>query len=135
MSDINAEMARLYLEAAGLVVKLTNFIKVSEIPNSKIYLDAANNFIHRNAFYEVAVNGFLAPDYSNNKKDLTGVSAAKVATPETKPLNAITHSLSTGQVRSYKSYNQAPEKQPETKPPVLAAPAVKHTPTTDDELW
>lgn len=88
MPDVNAEMAKLYLEAAGLVVKLTNFIKVSEIPNSKIYLDAANDFINRNAFYKVAVNGFMAP-----------------------------------------------EKQPDTKPPVLAAPVVKHTPTTDDELW
>lgn len=88
MPDVNAEMAKLYLEAAGLVVKLTNFIKVSEIPNSKIYLDAANNFINRNAFYEIAVNGFMAP-----------------------------------------------EKQSDTKPPVVAAKVVKRTLITDDELW
>lgn len=86
MLDVNVEMAKLYLEAAGLVVKLTNFIKVSEIPNSKIYLAAANDFIKRNAFYKIAVNGFMAP-----------------------------------------------EKQPDTKQPVLAAPSDKHTPTTDDD--
>ncbi|MDY6310440.1 MAG: hypothetical protein SPL72_04095 [Cyanobacteriota bacterium] len=88
MPDVNTEMAKLYLEASGLVVKLTNFIKISEIPNSKIYLEAANNFINRNTFYKIAVNGFIAP-----------------------------------------------EKQADTKPPVLAAPVAKKTPTTDDELW
>ena len=50
MSEINAEMAKLYLEASELIIKLSHFIKVNELPNSKIYLDAANNFINRNSF-------------------------------------------------------------------------------------
>lgn len=65
MSDVNTEMAKLYLEASELIVKLSNFIKVNELPNSKLYLEAANNFIKRNSFYKVAVNGFVIPDHTN----------------------------------------------------------------------
>lgn len=111
MPDVNAEMAKLYLEAAGLVVKLTNFIKVSEIPNSKIYLDAANDFINRNSFYKIAVNGFISPVKQYDVKP--AISNTVQTVTQNKPMP---------KTFSYKS--NAPEPQ-KPKPPV----------NNDDDLW
>lgn len=113
MSDVNAEMAKLYLEASGLIIKLSNFIKVNEIPNSKIYLDAANNFINRNSFYKVAVNGFISP---------TKQYDAKPAILEKNTVQMVTQTKPMPKTFSYKSSTPEP---PKPKPPV----------NNDDDLW
>lgn len=59
MADINQEMARLYMEAVGLVVKLSNKIRQEELPNRELYLAAAEEFIKRNYLYIRGVEGML----------------------------------------------------------------------------
>lgn len=68
MAEINEEMANLYIEAVGIVLKLRNFIRINEIPNSKLYLEAADDFIKRNNFYKTAVNGFIPLADSDSKQ-------------------------------------------------------------------
>lgn len=111
MSDVNAEMAKLYLEASGLIIKLSNFIKVNELPNSEIYLKAANDFINRNSFYKIAVNGFISPVKQYDVKP--AISNTVQTVTQNKPMP---------KTFSYKS--NAPEPQ-KPKPPV----------NNDDDLW
>lgn len=59
MSDINQEMAKLYIEAVGLVIKLNNKLKQEEVPNSSLHIKAADNFLKRNILYQKGVEGLL----------------------------------------------------------------------------
>lgn len=59
MSNINKEMAKLYIEAVGLVIKLNNKLKQEEVPNASLHIQAADDFIERNTLYQKGVEGFL----------------------------------------------------------------------------
>ena len=53
------EMARLYMEAVQLIIKLANKIKQEEYPNSQLHLQAVKDFLERNELYEDGVKGLL----------------------------------------------------------------------------
>lgn len=59
MSEANREMAKLYMEAVSLVIKLNNKLKQEEVPNSELHIKAAEDFIKRNTLYQRGVEGFL----------------------------------------------------------------------------
>lgn len=59
MSDINQELAKLYMEAVGLVIKLNNKLKQEDVPNAELHIKAADDFIKRNTLYQRGVEGFL----------------------------------------------------------------------------
>lgn len=59
MSDINKDMAKLYIEAVGLVIKLNNKLKQEDVPNAELHIQAADEFIKRNTLYQKGVEGFL----------------------------------------------------------------------------
>lgn len=59
MTAREREMARLYMEAIGLIVKLTNKIKHEECPNAQEHLQAAQDFLERNELYQDGINGLL----------------------------------------------------------------------------
>lgn len=59
MSNVNKEMAKLYMEAVGLIIKLNNKLKQEEVPNSELYIQAADDFLDRNVLYQKGVEGFL----------------------------------------------------------------------------
>lgn len=53
------EMARLYMEAVQLIIKLANKIRQEECPNAQLHLQAAKDFLERNELYEDGVKGLL----------------------------------------------------------------------------
>lgn len=59
MSNINKEMAKLYIEAVGLVIKLNNKLKQKEVPNASLHIQAADEFLERNTLYQKGVEGLL----------------------------------------------------------------------------
>ena len=59
MSNVNKEMAKLYMEAVSLIIKLNNKLKQEEIPNASLHIQAADEFIERNTLYQKGVEGFL----------------------------------------------------------------------------
>lgn len=59
MSNINKEMAKLYIEAVGLVIKLNNKLKQEEVPNASLHIQAADEFLERNTLYQKGVEGLL----------------------------------------------------------------------------
>lgn len=59
MSNVNKEMAKLYIEAVGLVIKLNNKLKQEEVPNASLHIQAADEFLERNTLYQKGVEGLL----------------------------------------------------------------------------
>lgn len=59
MSNVNKEMAKLYIEAIGLIIKLNNKLKQDEVPNAQLHIQAADDFLERNTLYQKGVEGFL----------------------------------------------------------------------------
>lgn len=59
MNEINQEMAKLYMEAVGLVIKLNNKLKQEEVPNAELHIKAAEAFLERNVLYQKGVEGML----------------------------------------------------------------------------
>lgn len=59
MNNINKEMAKLYIEAVGLVIKLNNKLKQDDVPNAEIHIQAADEFLERNTLYQKGVEGLL----------------------------------------------------------------------------
>ena len=59
MSNVNKEMAKLYMEAVGLVIKLNNKLKQEEVPNASLHIQAADEFLERNTLYQKGVEGLL----------------------------------------------------------------------------
>lgn len=59
MSNINKEMAKLYMEAVGLVIKLNNKLKQEDVPNAELHIQAADDFLERNTLYQKGVEGLL----------------------------------------------------------------------------
>jgi hypothetical protein len=59
MSNVNKEMAKLYMEAVGLVIKLNNKLKQEEVPNAELHIKAADDFLERNTLYQKGVEGLL----------------------------------------------------------------------------
>lgn len=59
MSSINKEMAKLYMEAVSLVIKLNNKLKQEEVPNAELHIRAADDFLERNTLYQKGVEGLL----------------------------------------------------------------------------
>lgn len=59
MSSINKEMAKLYMEAVSLVIKLNNKLKQEEVPNAELHIQAADDFLERNTLYQKGVEGLL----------------------------------------------------------------------------
>lgn len=53
------EMARLYMEAVQLIIKLVNKLKQENCPNAQLHLQAAKDFLERNELYEDGVKGLL----------------------------------------------------------------------------
>lgn len=53
------EMARLYMEAVSLIIKLANKIRQEECPNAELHLQAVKDFLERNELYEDGVKGLL----------------------------------------------------------------------------
>ncbi|MBR1604664.1 MAG: hypothetical protein IJ660_00980 [Alphaproteobacteria bacterium] len=60
-SPANRELIRLFLEASGLVIKLTHKLENANIPDSDLHLAAARDFIHRNQLYNISL-GVIAKD-------------------------------------------------------------------------
>lgn len=59
MHDINTELAKLYIEAVGLVVKLNNKLKQEEVSGAELHISAAEDFLKRNVLYQKGVEGML----------------------------------------------------------------------------
>lgn len=59
MSNVNQEMAKLYMEAIGLIIQLTNKLKYDADPSSALHIEAAEEFIKKNTFYIKGVEGLL----------------------------------------------------------------------------
>lgn len=59
MSNVNKEMAKLYIEAVGLIVKLNNKLKQEDVPNAQLHIQAADDFLERNTLYQKGVEGLL----------------------------------------------------------------------------
>lgn len=59
MSNVNKEMAKLYIEAVGLIIKLNNKLKQEEVSNAELHIKAADDFLERNVLYQKGVEGFL----------------------------------------------------------------------------
>lgn len=59
MSNVNKEMAKLYMESVSLVIKLNNKLKQEEVPNAELNIRAADDFLERNTLYQKGVEGFL----------------------------------------------------------------------------
>lgn len=59
MSNVNKEMAKLYIEAVGLIIKLNNKLKQEEVPNAELHIQAADDFLERNTLYQKGVEGLL----------------------------------------------------------------------------
>ena len=59
MSNVNKEMAKLYMEAVSLIIKLNNKLKQEEVPNAQLHIQAADDFLERNILYQKGVEGFL----------------------------------------------------------------------------
>ncbi|MCH5201887.1 MAG: hypothetical protein J1F17_01645 [Oscillospiraceae bacterium] len=53
------EMARLYLEAVSIIIKLYNKMRSEDVPDSHLYLELAKDFIERNELYKDGINGLL----------------------------------------------------------------------------
>lgn len=60
----NRELTRLFLEASGLVVKLTHKLENADIKGTDLHLAAARDFIHRNQLYAQTL-GVLLKETSN----------------------------------------------------------------------
>lgn len=63
------KLAELYIEATGLIVKLTNIIKHNDVPNSKLHIEQATDFIERDDFYSYAVNQLLQREQLNRENE------------------------------------------------------------------
>lgn len=63
------KLAELYIEATGLIVKLTNIIKHNDVPNSKLHIEQATDFIERDDFYKYAVTNLLTCERLIGEKD------------------------------------------------------------------
>lgn len=63
------KLAELYIEATGLIVKLTNIIKHNDVPNSKLHIEQATDFIEREDFYKYAVNQLLQREQFNRENE------------------------------------------------------------------
>lgn len=59
MSETNKELAKLYMEAVSLIIKLNNKLKQEEVPNAELHIKAANDFLDRNVLYQKGVEGML----------------------------------------------------------------------------
>lgn len=59
MADVNQEMAKLYMEAVALVIKLSNKIRQEEVPGTELHLAAAREFLERNQLYVRGGEGWL----------------------------------------------------------------------------
>lgn len=54
-NSANRELIRLFLEASGLVVKLTHFIEQQHPQACELHLAAAHDFIERNKLYALTL--------------------------------------------------------------------------------
>ena len=70
MSEIdnsaNKELVRLFLEASGLIIKLTNYIEHQQPPACELHLSAAHDFIERNKLYSITL-GVLHKGQTNDE--------------------------------------------------------------------
>ncbi|MGN0913050.1 MAG: hypothetical protein ACI4OE_07130 [Alphaproteobacteria bacterium] len=62
----NKELVRLFLEASGLVVKLTHLIEHNDVPNAQNHLDAAHDFMERNQLYAECLGVIMPKGLSND---------------------------------------------------------------------
>ena len=53
------EMAKLYMEAVQLIIKLANKIRQEECPNAQPSFTRSKGFLERNELYEDGVKGLL----------------------------------------------------------------------------
>lgn len=58
-NSANKELIRLFLEASGLVVKLTNYIENQQPPACELHLAAARDFIERNKLYSLVLGSLV----------------------------------------------------------------------------
>lgn len=61
-NNANKELIRLFLEASGLVVKLTNFIEHQRPQACELYLSAAHDFIERNKLYALTLGSVISEE-------------------------------------------------------------------------
>lgn len=54
-NSANKELVRLFLEASGLVIKLTHFIERQRPQACELHLAAAHDFIERNKLYALTL--------------------------------------------------------------------------------
>lgn len=65
-NSANRELIRLFLEASGLIIKLTNYIEHQQPPACELHLAAAQDFIERNKLYSLTL-GVLSKGQENDK--------------------------------------------------------------------
>lgn len=63
------KLAELYIEATGLIVNLTNLLRQNNVPNSKLHIEQATDFIERDDFYSYAVNQLLQREQFNRENE------------------------------------------------------------------
>ena len=63
------KLAELYIEATGLIVNLTNLLRQNNVPNSKLHIEQATDFIERDDFYSYAVNQLLQREQLNRENE------------------------------------------------------------------
>lgn len=54
-NSANKELIRLFLEASGLIIKLTHYIENQQPKNCELHLAAAHDFIERNKLYAITL--------------------------------------------------------------------------------
>lgn len=54
-NEINKELIRLFLEASGLVIKLTHKLENDHVVGAENHIAAAKDFIQRNKLYKQAL--------------------------------------------------------------------------------